>query len=186
MTNARQEFRDAVCLWRVSPSGAATVVIDAATECLVAGEDTPTLRELAGASPRASAFILEPLITDTVNELGMADLFGADVQVEALRAMLRRLLAGKIAVRDLASWAHREIGHDGARDCQPFVVLDDEYVDAEVLGHDERDMEGWAYLAAEAFLDGEPLPESPTLWSSAQEGDRNLLIRARDWLRGFR
>lgn len=186
MTNARQEFRDAVCLWRVSPSGAAAVVIEAATECLVAGEDTPTLRELAGASPRESAFVLEPLITDTVNELGMADLLGADVQVEALRAMLRRLLAGKITARNLASWAHREIGHEGAPSCQPFVVLDDDYDDAEAFGHDEQDIDRWAHVAAEAFLAGEPLPESPTLWSSAQVGNHNLLVRARDWLRGFR
>jgi hypothetical protein len=79
---------DAVSLWRLGP-GNANEVIDAAVQCLVADVDSPTLRELAGASPRDSQFALERLIEDTLEELGMQDVLAGNAQRGALAAVLR-------------------------------------------------------------------------------------------------
>ncbi|MEZ0581207.1 hypothetical protein [Nocardioides sp. MH1] len=159
---ARSLLADAVSVWRISP---ATVgdVIDAAVECLVAGIDSPSLRELAGASPKESQFALEPLISDALVELNMQEVLTADVQRAALGAMLRKVHAGQLEMRELAGWAHRFVGHDGDTACQAFVDLDDMYDDAEYSGRDLVVLEQWAADAARAFLAGEPLP--PYSWS---------------------
>ena len=46
-------------------------MIDAAVACLVADVDSPTLRVLAGESPAGSRFDLEPVIEQTLDELGL-------------------------------------------------------------------------------------------------------------------
>ena len=61
---------DAVAFWRVGAAPASDVV-DAAVDCLVADVDSPALRELAGESPRESRFILDPLIDQALDELGV-------------------------------------------------------------------------------------------------------------------
>ncbi|MBB5789536.1 hypothetical protein [Jiangella mangrovi] len=58
----RDEVVDAVVLWRLDPAGEAKAVIDAAVQALLDGLDTPALRELAGASPKESTYVLEELI----------------------------------------------------------------------------------------------------------------------------
>jgi hypothetical protein len=61
--------------------------------------------------------------------------------------MASEAVQGRWVPRELAAWAHRVIGHDGATIAQPLVVLDDEYdcieytnqrvedLDAEVLAY---------------------------------------------------
>jgi hypothetical protein len=161
-TRAASLLGDAVSLWRISP-GSIDDVIDAAVECLVAGIDSPTLRELAGASPRESQFVLEPLIGDTLRELGMLDVLETSVQRGALAAMLHRLKDNRVSARDLTRWAHTHIGHDGDAECQVFVELDDVYdaVDDAVFGPEELDR--WTREAADAFLEGR-LPPSHRPW----------------------
>jgi hypothetical protein len=67
---------DAVALWRVC-AALAPDVIDAAVECLIADVDSPALRELAGESPRESRDILDPLIDQALDELGVGRLVAA-------------------------------------------------------------------------------------------------------------
>ena len=94
--HAGDEFLDVVRLWRLAPGTYVGEVIDAATECLIAGLDTEALRELAGASPRESLFVLEPLILDTVERLGLSDALEPDLQLSALLALARRVAAGAL------------------------------------------------------------------------------------------
>ena len=156
-TEARSHLADAVSIWRISPLTVPDV-IDAAVECLVADVDSPTLRELAGASTTESQFVLDALIEQALAELGMQDVLSANVHRAALEAMLRRCQRGQIAMRDVASWAHRNIGHEGDPGCQVFVELDDMYDDAVYSGRDLAKLESWASAAAKAFLAGKPLP----------------------------
>jgi hypothetical protein len=126
-TQAKASLSDEVSLWRVAEGTGIAGVIDAATNCLVAGLDSPALRVLAGTPASESSFAVEPVIVETLDELGLMDVDGSDAEVGALRAMCRRFLAGNISARELTSWAHGNIGHDGATPCQPLVNLDDEY-----------------------------------------------------------
>ena len=94
---AEGEFLDVVRLWRLAPGAYTREVIHAATECLVAGLDTEGLRELAGASPRDSRFVLDPLIVKTIEELGLSDALEPDVQLSAMRVLARRLTFGRMS-----------------------------------------------------------------------------------------
>jgi hypothetical protein len=156
---ARQAFCDAVNVWRLCGAVYVADVIDTATECLVAGLDSPSLRMLAGASPHGSMFELDPLIRDTLDEMGLSGLLDTNVQLEALRAVLRRFEAGALSARELASWAHANIGHDGPADSEPFVALDDMYDEAEYLGYSKEELDEWAAAEAKAFLAGLPSPQ---------------------------
>ncbi|MGH3296201.1 MAG: hypothetical protein ACRDP7_30830 [Trebonia sp.] len=106
---------DAVALWRVGAAQASDVV-NAAVECLVADVDSPTLRELAGVSPRESRFTLDPLVDQTLDELGADRLTDADLQRAALTAVLRRYQHGELTAAEAAQWAHQYIRpHRGPR-----------------------------------------------------------------------
>jgi hypothetical protein len=159
-------------------------VIDAATECLVQGVDSPSLRELAGASPRESHFVLDELITATVAELSLLELLEGDVQRGALEAMLRKMLAGQITPREVARWAYRQIGYEGGPECDEFVNMDDLYDESEYLGYDEEQLDAWMISDAEALLAGRPLPGPPPHWQQ-KVGPPPPLSRAsriRGWL----
>ena len=146
---------DAVSLWRLSP-GTADDVVDAAVQCLVAGVDSPTLRELAGASSRESQFVLEPLIEDTLHELGIEDASAVDVQRGAMAAVLRRFKRNELSAREVVRWAHTTIGHEGDARCQVFVDLDDRYDTVDYAGHSTDDLDRWTAEEADAFLEGRP------------------------------
>jgi len=133
-------------------------LVDAATDCIVAGLDTPSLRVLAGAEPTESQFVIEPLVAATLDELGLSSLMTELPERGALKAMLRRFLDGRLSTRELSSWAHRVIGHDGPGDCRPFVLLDDVYDDWESAGFDLDTLTTQATAEAQAFLDGLPSP----------------------------
>ena len=147
-----ERFADAVALWRLSPSYT-TDVIDGAAACLVAGADTPSLRLLAGASPKDSQFTLEPIISGTLSELRLP-VRDESEQSAAMRAMARRYTRGDVGAKDLTDWAHKFIGHDGDDRCQAFVELDDIF-DVEVQ-HEALDQQ--LRPEVEAFLRGLPSP----------------------------
>jgi hypothetical protein len=114
---ARLAFSDAYCLWRLEPNVVADL-IDAATGCLVAGLDTPLLCELAGVSPRESAFVLAPLADGAIDELGLRESIADNVDQAALATMLRRVVTGRMIPSELTRWAHQHIGHEGDPRCQ--------------------------------------------------------------------
>lgn len=63
---------DTVARWRPEHGGGHDEVIDAACAALGEGIDSPSLRELAGASPGDSHFDLQRLVERTFEELGIA------------------------------------------------------------------------------------------------------------------
>lgn len=149
---AWQAFADAVGMWRTSSSGAVRDLVDSATELLVVGFDTPHLRELAGASAAESMWVIEPLVHATIDELDAGRLLEGSPERASLQAMLRRYLQRRIALRDLSSWAHVAIGHEGEGALQPFVELDDIYDDWEYSGFDLGELDRVARTAANEFL----------------------------------
>jgi hypothetical protein len=154
---------DAVSLWRLIP-GTIAHVIDAAVRCLVADVDSPTLRELAGASPQDSQFVLEPLIEDTLQELGMQEVLAVNAQRAALTAALRRFKRNEVSASELVRWAHTYIGHDGDAQCQVFVDLDDMYDTVDYSDYDTDDLDRWTTEEADAFLEARPSPGHTKVW----------------------
>ena len=180
--SATLALQEAVSLWRLNGAMHTAEVIDAATDCLVAGLDSPSLRILAGASPRGSMFELEPLILASLEELNQTDLLQANIEREALRTMSRRYRRGAISARELAAWAHTHVGHDGPADCQPLVVFDDMYDEAEYLGYDIAELDRWTQLEAEALLDGRPSPGTAERYGTPMPPVRSSPSRLLRWL----
>jgi len=162
--SAQAAFADAVGMWRTEPGAALPDVVDAATNLLVVGVDSPSLRELAGTSSRESQWVVEPLIQATLEELGLTRLLAGSAQRASLEVMLRRFLAAKVSVRVLGQWAHGRIGHDGDRDCQPFVELDDILDEYEMCGRELEDLEDAVRKAARQFLAGEDVTALDERW----------------------
>jgi hypothetical protein len=152
--NATGQWSDAVALWRVGAAPASDV-IDAAVECLVADVDSPALRELAGESPRESRFILDPLIDQALDELGVDRLVVANPQQAALTAVLKRFKRGQLTAAAAAQWAHRYIGHLGDARCQVFVDFDDMYDTVNYqASYTAADLDEWMAEESDAFLAG--------------------------------
>ena len=70
-------------------------------------------------TPLTSSFEMDALVADARAELGMNPLDPEMTTVLAAQAALRRWQRTEISDRQLTSWAHRAIGHDG-----PQVLLD--------------------------------------------------------------
>ncbi len=182
---ATTQFCDAVSLWRLSAANSGEV-IDAAVACLVAEVDSPTLRELAGASPRDSQFELERLIESTLQELGLEQVLAISPQRGALATMIRRFKNGEFSARELARWAHAYIGHDGDESCQVFVDLDDLYDTADYSHHyGAEDLDRFTAEEADAFIEGRPSPARTRLWQ-APEDLAVTVLGPRRWRNRFR
>lgn len=182
--DATVRFRDAVNLWRISATNTGEV-IDAAVGCLLAEVDSPTLRELAGASPRDSQFELEPMIERTLQELGLEEVLDVGPQRGALTAMIRRFNDGDLSARDLARWAHSYIGHDGDASCQAFVDLDDMYDTADYADYGAGDLDRWTAEEADAFLAGRPSPGRTSVWRTPQS-PAAVILGPRRWRGRFK
>jgi len=77
-------------------------------------------------------------------------------EVAAARVMCRRLLHGQIAPRQLVSWAHRTIGHEGAPRLQPLVMLDDDYDLIGYTGETAEELDEATYAEARSIVARQP------------------------------
>jgi hypothetical protein len=130
-TDATRNLTDAWALFDIGRGGTSDVV-SAAADALVAGVDSPSLRELAACSGSDSYWKLHPLVEATFAELEILapDRDSDEAMVAAARAMARRVLDGRDTPREFTAWAHRVIGHEGPAELQHLVMLDDELDEA--------------------------------------------------------
>lgn len=192
---AREGLGDAVALWEVRTTFGPDEVIAAAADALVAGVDSPTLRELAGASARDDYWTLRPLVEGALEELGipLPAHDSDETQIAATRVMAKRVINGGLAPSEFARWAHATIGHEGAPQLQPLVELDDAYDVTEYTGGTPSDLDEAARSMALSLLAGESLkqPSSVGLRRSAStltsdesnKGIRSVVRRLRRALR---
>jgi len=104
------------------------VAVDAAVDGLVAGLDNEPLRELAGLPAATGSSELEDLLDQTITTFDPAypTMSDSDAVTLVARRYALRYLDGSLTARQLSSWAHSTIGHEGADEAQPLVRLDDE------------------------------------------------------------
>jgi hypothetical protein len=161
--DATGRLSDAIALWRVG-AAQASAVVNAAVDCLVADVDSPALRELAGESPRESRFILDPLINQVLDELGVDQVVVANPERAALTAVLKRYKRGRLTAAAAAEWAHRYIGHNGDATCQIFVDFSDMYDTVDYASYTVADLDEWMAEESDAFLAGQASPGRTRIW----------------------
>src|SRR5690606_22090132 len=98
-----------------------------------------------------------------------------------LEARLGLFLDGKLTVRELSTWAHQVIGHEGEDDLQPFVILDDIYDDWEYSGQDLPSLELVTRKAARDFLAGRPVSRLDWLEPPAQASAKDTAAGRLNW-----
>lgn len=178
---ARTRLSTPVGLWRSAPQHRVADLSDAATDLLVLGYDTPALRELAGLSADGLFYDVEPVLAAALDQLGVPDLLHGSADRAGLEARLDLFLDGEMSLRELSSWAHQTIGHEGEADLQPFVLLDDIYDDWEYSGHDLSYLEVVARKAARDFLAGHPVSRLDWLAPPARAVDDNAPPSKPSW-----
>lgn len=77
---------------------------------------------------------MDALVAAAREELGMNQLSSERAAVRATQTQIRRWLRGELTDRQLASWAHHAIGHDGPAVLQELVVTDDMFDEIEFIG----------------------------------------------------
>ena len=125
---ARRALVDIAARWACGFVNA-TDVVDTATDVLVAGLDSPSLRVLAGV-PAAQATIEVPdLIERVMDEVGLP-YFGPghpNSRLLAAAALATEHINGRLTARDLCRIVHQHYGHQAHELIEPLAVLDDDY-----------------------------------------------------------
>lgn len=155
----RKALEDAVVLLAHAPGFGVPEVVDRACDALVAGIDSPHLRELAGASRDESRWVLDPLVESTAAELGLTTAAEpAEEERRAVRGMARLLVRGVVSPRDFVAWAYGSFLFDGTDQVQGLVQLEYLYDEAEWGDPDPpARVDRAALVLAQGFLDGSPV-----------------------------
>lgn len=152
--SARRSLVDRTARWACGFINASEVV-DAATDALILGLDSPTLRVLAGV-PAAQATIEVPdLVERAMDELELP-YFGPGHPTNRLiaaAALAAEHVHGTLTARDLCRIVHQHYGH-GAHDLiEPLAELDDCYDTIEYSNDTEQDLEQQTLEAARNLID---------------------------------
>jgi hypothetical protein len=150
---AIRDLTFAVAMWQVGSINS-PVVVDRAVGALVAGLDTPGLRDLAGRVSDENWFEMRDLIEETFSELG-APLPQIDTDASillALQFMCQQFASGQVSARELAKWAHAHVGHEGPALAQDLVVLDDAFDEIPYIDGDEAEWTERTKEAARSLL----------------------------------
>jgi hypothetical protein len=149
----RVRLAEAICLFRDSVRPSTRVdLIEAAVQAIVDGLDSPSLAELAGRYPADAALELLEASDAVVRELGLFVPPTDQVEAVKVRRKVEALIDGVITARELAFWAHSEVGHEGMAAAQAFVDADDEYDTIEYSKLTVADLDAQVRDQARAYL----------------------------------
>lgn len=160
--DASQALIDAAAKWASGLCNAIEVV-DAATDALVAGLDSPSLVLLAGTTRGEADVEIHDLLPAAMAELHLP-YYGwnnPDSRLLAAAGLAREHVDGRLPARDLCRIIHSRFGH-GAHDLiEPLAVLDDDY---DVLDYSqnstEAQLERRVFEAASRIIASELVPGS--------------------------
>ena len=127
-SEARQALIDNAAMWASGLVNASNVV-DAATDALVAGLDSPDLVLLAGLTRAETDPEIHDLLPGAMEELELP-FFGwnhPDSRLLAAAGLAREHVHGRLPARDLCRIVHSRFGHDAHDLIEPLAVLDDDY-----------------------------------------------------------
>ncbi len=119
---ARDALLDALVIWAWKDHTQGQDVVEAACEALVAGLDSPALRDLAGLYPDTPNELLRLVAEDVVAELGLDLPVGDDaLNLYVLRTQARKVLDGRTTPRELTEWAFSNRGAHDSDEHELFV-----------------------------------------------------------------
>ena len=134
------ELVDAIAWWRVGISGGRRVLVDAATDALVAGIESDALAELAGLPGDENPFAVDALVERVAADLGLEGALSEDIDISAARHLSRAVLRGEVSERELTRWVHEQFSHASSSDLiRRLAEVDDEY-DAAEYGYGTADV----------------------------------------------
>lgn len=154
----------------------ATAVVDAATDALVAGVDSPTLRVLAGVPAAEATTDVPHLLERAMDELDLP-YFGPGHptgRLLAAAALAAEHVHGRLAARDLCRIIHQHYGHDAHDLIEPLAELDDCYDALDYVEETEQDLERQTLDAALTLI---VAVEAARLSPSAATPDRDANSR---------
>ncbi|HVA07952.1 MAG TPA: hypothetical protein VNG12_14525 [Acidimicrobiales bacterium] len=131
-------------------------MVDAACDALVAGLDSQGLRELAGVFRSDTEWQVRLLLPEgALEELGLRffEPGGHAGQVAAIKVMAEYCVAGTMAPRALAAWAHYTFRHGDNPDIERFLVFDDEYDVLEYTRRSEEKLDAEVLDACRHLID---------------------------------
>ena len=128
----------ALALWTIGENSPQPAV-DAATACLVAGLDNEPLRELAGLPAATGPFETRALLDQVFAELDAdyPEMDKSDAIILVLRHYAELCMNGSLSARELSTWAHTNVGHEGPQVTSRIVEMDDDF-DLDDLGISRR------------------------------------------------
>jgi hypothetical protein len=146
-------MREGAALWSIGYITAADVVSNAC-DLLVAGHDGPALRMLAAVPFRHADQEVPEILEAALADIGLScyPRVSRAGQEAAVRALAARVLAGAVAPRSVARWAHSKIGHDRLALAERFVELDDVYDTIEYTDMTEQDVDADVIAEARRIL----------------------------------
>ncbi|UTT62437.1 hypothetical protein [Microcella humidisoli] len=155
------ELQVARALWFLQEY-AAPLAINAATRSLLEGIDGDSLRELAGERPDMNTFELGALIDRAITSAGgsVEELTRESALYICAVHYAKQVLAGTLGVRELARWAHQQIGHEGPGWSEELVLLDDAFDEYADFGGSWATEPDWRQVIGE-LLSAPPPPATP-------------------------
>lgn len=132
----------------------ATDVVDAATDALVVGLDSPTLRILAGVPTNEATVDVPGLVERAMDELELP-YFGPGhptSRLLAASALAAEHVHGRLPARDLCRIIHQQYGHGAHHLIEPLSELDDCYDTIGYTNATEQDLERQTLAAANNLI----------------------------------
>ena len=151
------EFRDAVALWSAE-AWTHEELVEAACDALIAGVDSPGLRELAGVFRLEAHYEVPRLLPIAAEELGVEwHARGSKLgRIAGCRAMARLCLFARMAPKDLAGWAHFMFQHGENEAIEPLLGLSDAYEIVSYTGVRQEEIDEQVRAACRGLLETEP------------------------------
>ena len=119
--------------WRLFDDRDAHEITVAAANAIVAGVDSPHLRELAGLHRSTSARELRDVAAAAFAEVGLGfpDLQSDTGKLLGLVELCRRYHEGELSARELVHWADGNFDYEAPDEARDLAMLDDDLIDAE-------------------------------------------------------
>lgn len=122
---------EAIAWWRLDLPDGRSVLIQAAVDLLMSGNDSPAVSEMASLYPDESSFQIDRIIDRLAEELGISSGLPDGSTLIVLPRMCKLVLAGAMSERDFSRWVHSEFHHESELDLlNDLALLYDDYDDA--------------------------------------------------------
>jgi hypothetical protein len=150
----QRDLVEAIAWWQVHLPDASEILTHAATELLAAGDDRPSVVELASAYADANWSSLDALVDRVIDDLVCRDALVRGAEIIATRRLCRLVLSGEVPPRSLTQTLHSSIGYFTEwKVIYDMIALDDSYDAVEWSAFNVDDVDGEVRRLAQLIVD---------------------------------